>query len=29
VNENWFSCERMSGRTRFEDEAGGNSKMAY
>ena len=29
VNENKFSYERMSTRTRFEEEANGNSEMAY
>ena len=28
-NENLFSYERMSTRTRFENEAKGNSEMAY
>ena len=29
VNENSFSYERMSTKTRFETEAKGNSEMAY
>ena len=29
VNENSFSYERMSTNTRFENEAKGNSEMAY
>ena len=29
ANENQFSYERMSTRTRFEKEANGNSEMAY
>ena len=29
VNENSFSYERMSTKTRFEKEAEGNSEMAY
>ena len=29
VNENSFSYERMSTKTRFENEAKGNSEMAY
>ena len=29
VNENSFSYERMTTRTRFEKEAEGNSQMAY
>ena len=29
VNENSFSYERMSTKTRFEKEATGNSEMAY
>ena len=29
VNENSFSYERMSTKTRFEKEAKGNSEMAY
>ena len=29
VNENSFSYERMSTKTRFEREAEGNSEMAY
>ena len=29
VNENSFSYERMSTRTRFDEEVKGNSEMAY
>ena len=29
MNENYFSYERMSTRTRFEKEAKGNSEMVY
>ena len=29
ANENYFSYEKMSTRTRFEKEAKGNSEMAY
>ena len=29
ANENWFSYEKMSTRTRFEKEAKDNLEMAY
>ena len=29
VNEDWFAYERMRTKTRFENEAWGNSEMAY
>ena len=29
VNQNYFSYERMSTKTRFEKEAKGNSEMVY
>ena len=29
VNENWFSCERLSIRTHFEIEVKGNSEMSH
>ena len=29
MNENWFAYEKMSTKTRFQNEAWGNSEMAY